>query len=50
VKFQGAVCRFPRSLSNPSAIDVQLPCCTAVHPSSWTSIHRDRRYSGGQFA
>jgi hypothetical protein len=38
-------CRFPHSLSNPSGIDVQLPCRIAIHASSWTSIHRDRRYS-----
>jgi hypothetical protein len=41
-------CRFPRSLSNPSGIDVQWPCRTAIHASSWTSIRRERRYSGGQ--
>jgi TnpA family transposase len=45
-----AACRFPRSLSNPSVIDVQLPCRTAIHASSWTSIHREWRYSGGQCA
>ncbi len=37
------------ALSNPSGIDVQLPCRIAIHASSWTSIHRDRRYSGDQY-
>jgi hypothetical protein len=29
-----AGCRFPHSLSNPSAIDIQLPWCFEIHASS----------------
>ncbi len=43
-------CRFQQSLSNPSAIDVQLLCCIAICATSRTSIHLERRYSGGHWA
>lgn len=44
------LCRFQHSMSNPSAIDVQFPVCSAIHVISQTWIHRERRYSNGQFA
>jgi ATP-dependent DNA ligase len=43
-------CRFQYFLSIPSAICVQFPVCSAIQWVSWTSIHRERRYSGGHSA
>lgn len=43
-------CRFQYFLSNPSAINVQFPVCSAIQLISETSIQRERRYSGGHSA